>query len=64
VQGAEGQPLVLTVVNEKGQAVETQLVEQAAPIERQTLHLGRVPGLYLIQATTPARSQTTKVIKH
>lgn len=63
VQGADNQPLVLNVVNEQGLSVETQLVEKAGASERQTLRLGRVPGLYLIQAITPTKSQTVKVIK-
>ncbi|TAE26189.1 MAG: T9SS C-terminal target domain-containing protein [Cytophagales bacterium] len=63
VQGAENNPLVLNVVNEQGMAVSTQFVERATTTERQTLKLGRVPGVYLIQAVTPTRSQTVKVVK-
>ncbi len=63
VQGADNQPLVLNVVNEQGISVETRFVERAGAIERQTLRLGRVPGLYLIQANTAAKNQTVKVIK-
>ena len=63
IQGAENQPLVLNVVNELGVSIETKLVEQAGANERQTLRLGRVSGLYLIQANTPTTSQTVKVIK-
>jgi hypothetical protein len=63
VQGAEGQPLVLNVVNELGMTVSTQFVEHATINERQTLKLGRVPGLYLIQANTAVKSQTVKVVK-
>ncbi len=63
IQGADNQPLVLNVVNEQGLSVETQLVEKAGVSERQTLRLGRVPGLYLIQAITPTKSQTVKIIK-
>lgn len=63
VQGADNQPLVLNVVNEQGISIETRFVEHANATERQTLRLGRVPGLYLIQANTVDKSQTVKVIK-
>lgn len=63
VQGADGGPLVLNVVNEQGQAVDTQFVERATQSDRRTLQLGRGAGLYLIQAITPAANQTVKVLK-
>jgi len=63
VQGADGQPLVMNVVNEQGVSVETHFVERAQVTERQTLRLGRIPGLYLIQVNTPSKSQTVKIIK-
>jgi hypothetical protein len=63
IAGAAGQPLLLTVVSASGVSVDTKFVEQAGATERQTLRLGRGAGMYLIQASTPAKSRTVSVLK-
>lgn len=63
VRGAEGQPLRLTVRDVQGRVVSDLSVEQAEAVEQQTVGLGRVPGLYLLQVRTPAISRTVKVIR-
>lgn len=63
VRGAEGQPLRLTVRDMQGRTLSDQSVKQAAATERHSLELGRTPGLYLLQISTPTRSRTVKVLR-
>ncbi|GAB3642782.1 choice-of-anchor I family protein [Spirosoma arcticum] len=63
VRGAGGQPLRLTVRDMQGRAMSDQSVEQASTVERQTLGLGSLPGLYLLQISTPTQSRTVKVLR-
>lgn len=64
VRGAAGQPLRATIVDGQGRTISSQSVEQAVTKERRSLRLGRQPGMYLLQISTPTRAQTVKVIKH
>ena len=63
VRGAGGQSLRLTVRDMQGRAMSDQSVEKASTVERQTLGLGRAPGLYLLQISTPTQSRTVKVLR-
>ena len=63
VRGAEGQSLRLTVRDMQGRTVSGEVVKQAEAVERHTLSLGRTPGVYLLQISTPTRSRTLKVLR-
>jgi hypothetical protein len=63
VHGAEAQPLHLVILDLQGKQISEQTVERAGTIEQQTLGLGQTSGLYLLQVTTPTRSQTAKIIR-
>ena len=63
VRGAENQPLRLTVRDLQGRTMSDHSVERAGITERHTIGLGRTPGLYLLQISTPTRSRTVKVLR-
>ncbi len=63
VRGAEGQRLQLTVRDVQGRIVSDQTIEQANTVERQTVDLGRTPGLYLLQAQTGTLTKTVKLVR-
>ncbi|MBC8153907.1 MAG: choice-of-anchor I family protein [Bacteroidetes bacterium] len=63
VRGAEGQPLRLTLLDVQGRTVSNQSVKQAGVVERQTVAVGRTPGIYFLQVSTSTRSRTVKVMR-
>ncbi len=63
VRGAADQPLRLVVRDVQGRTISERTIERAGAVERPTLTLGRTPGLYLLQITTPSRSRTIKVLR-
>ncbi|MCY7357326.1 MAG: DUF4331 domain-containing protein [Rudanella sp.] len=63
VVGAAGEALKLQVVTAGGVAISQQLVKEAGSKEHRTVRIGNMPGLYLIQASTPTSSQTIRVIR-
>ena len=64
VRGAEGQPLRLSLTDERGRLMSEQAVPVAGAIEHQTLCLGQQPGgILLLRVSTPTQSQMVKVIK-
>ena len=63
VRGVQGQTLKLGVTNAVGVLSSSRTVEVAEPVERHRVSLGRVPGLYLLQVSTPAQTKTIKLIR-
>jgi hypothetical protein len=63
VEGVEGRPLGLRIVDTQGTTVSEQTIEKAGATERQTMRLGRGAGMYLLNVTTPGQVKTVKIIK-
>ena len=64
VRGAEGQPLLLRLVDLKGHVVESRSIEQAGGVERQRFELpGAGPALLLLRVSSGTQSQTVKILK-
>ena len=63
VRGSEGQPLKLQVNTPLGALSSSRAVEKAESVERHKLPLGRAPGMYFLQVSTPNQSQTIKLIR-
>ncbi|GAB4015863.1 S8 family serine peptidase [Spirosoma koreense] len=63
VKGAQGQPLKLRVNNTLGELTSTHAVEMAESVERHKVSIGRSPGLYFLQVSTPTESKTIKLIR-
>ena len=63
VTGAENQSLQLRVSNSRGEWVSEQTLEKAEASQRRKVGLGRAPGLYLIQVSTPTQTQVVKVLR-
>ena len=63
VQGAAGESLRLQVITAGGVSISQQSVGQAGEKEHRTVRIGSMPGVYLLQATTPTSSQTIRVIR-
>lgn len=64
VQGADGQELMLRLVDVRGRLIESRKISTASAVERQTFDvhaLGR--GLLLLQAQTSRQTQSIKVVK-
>lgn len=62
VQGAEGQPLRLQVVDSQGRVISQMAVGQARAVERTRLELSPFPGVYFLQVSTPVEQQVVKVV--
>ncbi|WP_405513261.1 T9SS type A sorting domain-containing protein [Spirosoma sp. KNUC1025] len=59
-----GQPVQLWLTNSRGQRIGQQAIDEAATIERRTLRLGELPGVYFLQVSTPTDKQTVKIVRH
>ena len=64
ITGVDGQALRLGLTNSQGQVVGQQTVGKATRLERQTLRLGRQPGIYFLQVSTATERQTVKIIRN
>ncbi|SFC92319.1 S8 family peptidase [Spirosoma endophyticum] len=64
VRGVEGQPLKLQVSNSLGELTGSQSIEMAEAVESHRVSLGRAPGLYFLQVSTPTQTKTVKIIRH
>ncbi|WP_428664091.1 DUF4331 family protein [Runella sp.] len=64
ITGVDGQALRLGLTNSQGQVVGQQNVGKAGRIERQTLRLGRQPGIYFLQVSAENEHQTVKIIRN
>ncbi|GAB3223805.1 hypothetical protein GCM10027423_59200 [Spirosoma arcticum] len=64
VRGAAGQSLRLLLTDLRGQAIGTHSVKQAGMLEQHVFEIGRqAGGVLLLRASTPAHSQTVKVLQ-
>lgn len=64
VRGAEGQPLRVQVVDERGHLVSQRLVERAGVVERLSLPVGNQPaGVFLLRVSTPTHQRTLKLLR-
>ncbi|GAB3639995.1 Ig domain-containing protein [Spirosoma arcticum] len=64
IRGAEGQPLVLGLVDLRGRLVESRSVEQAGVVEQQRFELPQQgPGVLLLRATSGTQTKTVKILK-
>ena len=63
VRGAQGQPMEVQLLDLNGRTLNSQRVEKAAGVERQTLNLGASSGgVLLLRVSTATQSQTVKVL--
>lgn len=63
VKGVQGQPLKLRVNNTLGELTSNKAVDMAESVERHKVLLGRTPGLYLLQVSTPTQTKTIKIVR-
>lgn len=63
IRGAENQRLQLRLSNGMGALTSEQTLEMAGAVERYRVLLGRTPGLYLLQISTPTQTKTVKIIR-
>ncbi|GAB4030467.1 T9SS type A sorting domain-containing protein [Spirosoma jeollabukense] len=63
ITGVNNEPIRLDVVNQQGEVVSQQRIEQANTGERHQVKLGRSPGLYILKVQTPTQVQTVKLLK-
>ncbi|CCH53047.1 hypothetical protein BN8_02109 [Fibrisoma limi BUZ 3] len=63
VRGAQGQPLNLQVVDQRGRLVDGLIRPVAQAVEVVRLRVGEAAGLYLLQVATPTQRQTLKIQK-
>ena len=64
VRGVAGQSLQLSINNTQGQQVSQPSVGIAEAIERRTLKMGQIPGIYFLQISTPSEQKTIKLVRH
>ena len=63
ITGAEGQTVQTGLTNIQGQLLNQRSIESATTAERQTIRLGRQPGTYILQVSTPTEKQSVKIIR-
>lgn len=64
VNGAGGQPLTLSLMDEQGKSLLKRHIEQAAPVERQSIPVDTRPvGVLFLNVVTPTKSKTIKLLK-
>lgn len=64
ISGAGGENLSLTLMDEQGRIITHRQIEQADPVERQSIPVDTRPtGLLLLKVSTPSKSKTVKVLK-
>ena len=63
IMGAEGQAVQTGLSNIQGQLINQRSIENASNAERQTIRLGRQPGTYILQVSTPTEKQSVKIIR-
>ena len=63
ITGAEGQTVQTGLTNIQGQLLNQRSIESANTAERQTIRLGRQPGTYILQVSTPTEKQSVKIIR-
>ena len=63
VSGAEGQPLLVALINQQGRPVSEACIVKATAVERLEVKLGRSPGVHLLQVSTPDQTEVVRVVK-
>lgn len=63
VNGADGHPLRVTLVDQQGRRVSEERVDQALSTQRLSIKSGHTAGVYLLQVSTPNQSQVVRVLK-
>ncbi|WP_169578030.1 putative Ig domain-containing protein [Rudanella lutea] len=63
IQSVGNEPLSLQVLNVQGQVLSIRHVEPSGDTIRQQVWLGKTPGVFVVQVSTPTRSQSVKVVK-
>jgi len=64
VQGADGQPVQVSLTNLQGQLVSERSIQQAGQVEFLSLPVASQPaGLLVLRVSTPTQNQTLKVLK-
>ena len=63
ISGVSNEAVSLDVVNQQGEVVSQQRIEQANTGERHPVKLGRSTGLYILKVQTPTQVQTVKLLK-
>jgi hypothetical protein len=64
ITGVEGKEMRIGLVNSQGQLVGQQIISKANFIERQTMKLGRQPGVYILQVTTATGRKSVKLLRN
>jgi hypothetical protein len=63
IDGAAGEPLILSLTDSRGQQINQKVVEMATLTEQHTIRLGQQAGVYLLRVSTPTRAKTVKVVR-
>lgn len=64
IRGAEAQPLKFRMSTVLGEQLSEDAIDSARPLEQHRMPLGRSPGLYLLQVSTPTQTKTIKLLRH
>ena len=64
ITGVEGQEMRIGLTNSQGQLVGQQIISKARVIERQTMKVGRQPGVYVLQVTTATGRKSVKLLRN
>jgi hypothetical protein len=63
VRGAEGQPLLVALINQQGRPVSEARIVKATAVERLEVKLSRSPGVHLLQVSTLDQTEVVRVVK-
>ncbi len=63
VKGKVGETMQIGLSNSQGLIMNQQTFEATGQVERKTLKVGRMPGIYFIKVATPTESKTIKLLR-
>lgn len=63
ISGVSNESVSLDVVNQQGEIVSQQRIEQVGTDSRHQVQLGRLTGLYVLKVQTPTQVQTVKLVR-
>jgi hypothetical protein len=63
LRGVQDKPVVLRSIDSQGRNIQTVTVERAGAVERVDIKLGRSPGMYILNVSTPSQQEAVKLMK-
>jgi ELWxxDGT repeat protein len=63
ISGAGGQSLQFIVTDMQGRQISKDRIEQAIDIQKHSVRINRMPGVYLLKVSTPTQTGTARIVR-